>query len=116
MIAGAVILLMNTSMIIPHHMKMYKKTVEAYRHGEYLTVEGYVESFDPQQIHVNGDTESFVINGVKFKYSAATVQFGYHNAWPHNKIIAGDGQHLRIGYIYYDNFYGNIIVYIEELP
>lgn len=81
---------------------MYRKTVGAYKQGDYQIVEGYVENFD--------------INGVSFSYSDYSVGPGYNNTKSHGGVITGDGQHLKIGYIYYDEIHGNIIVYIEELP
>ena len=59
--------------------------------------------------------ESFDINGVSFSYSDFSVQPGYHNAKSHGGVITGNGQHLKIGYVYYNSAEGNVIVYIEKL-
>ena len=93
---------------------MYFKTVGAYQRGQYEVVEGYVENFDPMPYggHTN---ESFEINDVYFEYSDYNVTSGYRNTKSHSGVITGDGQHLKIGYVYYNSTYGNIIVYIEEL-
>jgi hypothetical protein len=77
-------------------------------------VEGYVENFDPMPYEGHGD-ESFEINGVTFSYSDYSIQPGYTNSKSHGGVIAGDGQHLKVGYVYYNETYGNIIVYIEQL-
>ena len=55
------------------------------------------------------------INGVKFFYSDYSTQPGYNNAKSHGGVITGDGQHLKIHYVYLNETYGNIIVYIEEI-
>ena len=93
---------------------MYFKTVGAYQRGQYEVVEGYVENFDPMPY--GGHTrESFEINDVYFEYSDYNVTSGYRNTKSHGGVITGDGQYLKIGYVYYNSTYGNIIVYIEEL-
>ena len=96
-------------------VNMYSRTVAAYKKGEYMVVEGYVENFVPMPYEGKAD-ESFEINGVKFFYSDYEVQYGYNTSKSHGGVITGDGQHLKIGYVYYNKGYGNIIVYIEELP
>ena len=94
-------------------LSMHVKTVGAYKRGKYETVEGTVESFYTH----NGETyseESFEINGVEFSYSENIVQSGYHTPKSAGGVIEGDGQHLKIKYVY-DESYGNIILYIEEI-
>ena len=73
-----------------------------------------IENFDPMPYggHTN---ESFEINDVYFEYSDYNVTSGYRNTKSHGGVITGDGQYLKIGYVYYNSTYGNIIVYIEEL-
>lgn len=94
---------------------MYKKTVGAYRRGAYETVEGYVENFHPMP-YAGHDRESFEIDGVKFFYSDYNIITGYHNTRSHGGVITGEGQHLKIGYVYFNRSYGNVIVYIGQLP
>ena len=93
---------------------MHNKIIGAYERGEYQTVEGYVENFDPMPYGGKMD-ESFEINGVKFAYSDYNTQPGYNNAKSHGGVITGDGQHLKIHYVYLNETHGNIIVYIEEI-
>ncbi|MBR6745396.1 MAG: hypothetical protein IKM00_09315 [Clostridia bacterium] len=94
---------------------MYSKTAGAYRRGEYETVEGCVENFDPMPYH-GKKKESFEIGGVKFFYSDYNDHPGYHRSRSHGGVIKGNGQRLKIGYVYVNETYGNIIVYIEHLP
>ncbi len=97
---------------------MHDRVIGAYQRGEYQTVEGYVENF-VHEIPIQGERgrdESFEINGVKFFYSTAAIQPGYHQAQANGGVITGNGQHLKIGYVYLDEAYGNVIVYIEEIP
>lgn len=92
-------------------VNMYTKTVGAYKDGKYQIVEGYVEKYEPSSR--NGRAQvAFEINGVRFSYSDNDIIQGYHDA---NGIITGNAQHLKIGYVYFNEEYGNIIVYIEEL-
>lgn len=96
-------------------LDMYNKIVGEYKKGNYKIVEGYVENFemipDGEQ-----EYEHFTIDNVPFSYSDFTVQQGYNKTKDHGGVITGNGQHLKIGYVYYDTTYGNVIVYIEELP
>jgi len=96
-------------------INMYNKTVGAYRKGDYKIAEGYVENFVPMPYAGRAD-ESFEINGVKFSYCDYEMRPGYNNAKSHGGVITGNGQHLKIGYVYDDRTYGNVIVYIEQLP
>lgn len=93
---------------------MHNKIIGAYERGEYQTVEGYVENFDPMP-YTGKTNESFEINGVKFAYSDYSMQPGYNNAKSHGGVITGNGQHLKIHYVYLNDTHGNIIVYIEEI-
>jgi len=96
-------------------VNMHKKTVVAYEEGNYQIVEGYVENFAPMPAAGRAD-ESFEINGVEFSYCDYEMRPGYNNAKSLGGVITGNGQHLKIGYVYYDRTYGNVIVYIEQLP
>lgn len=101
-------------LVVSSQMDMYENINARYREGQYETVEGYVENFVPmpREGHAN---ESFEIDGVYFEYSDGHITQGYHNAKSHGGVITGDGQHLRIRYIYYEAKDRNIIVYIEEI-
>ena len=100
---------------IEFRVDLYKKTVVAYQNGEYQIVEGYVENFEPMG-KGGPSPERFEINGIKFFYSKYKMVPGYYKGDTQGDFIIGDGQHLKIGYIYYGYDYGNIIVYIEALP
>lgn len=100
--------------VFSFHFDMYRAAINAYRSGQYEIVEGYVENFDPLSEEEKG-SESFEINGVRFFYSDTKIITGYHNTKKNGGVITGNGQYLKIGYIYYNDSYGNIIVYIEEL-
>ena len=106
-------LLLVCAAVIKFQFDMYSTVMDAYKTGQYQTVEGYVENFDPLESDERG-LESFEINGISFFYSDTNVITGYHNTQKNGGVIAGNGQYLKIGYIYYDDSYGNIIVYIEE--
>ncbi|MCC8097461.1 MAG: hypothetical protein LIO44_02650 [Eubacterium sp.] len=77
--------------------------------GQFETVSGRVEDFDPG---VKGGEESFEINGIKFGYSE-NEPCGYSIFSKDSGVITGNGQELKISYIY--AFSENIIVYIEDL-
>ena len=103
-----------SSVVLIAQFNMYNETVGAYNRGEYQTVEGYVENFVPMPYegHTN---ESFEINGIKFSYSDYNIHPGYNNTKSHGGVIKENGQHLKIGYVYLNDTYGNIIVYIEQI-
>jgi len=88
---------------------------DEYQKGKAKVVEGYVENFDPMP-YDGHKYESFSIDNLTFFYSDFAEQPGYHTAKSHGGVIKGNGQHLRITYVYYDEAYGNIIMRIEELP
>jgi hypothetical protein len=92
---------------------MYHTVMEKYRNGTYQVVEGYVEDFEPMP-YEGHKHESFRIKDVYFEYSDDNIQSGYHNTKSHGGVIRGNGQYLKVGYVYYNSAYGNIIVYIEE--
>lgn len=78
---------------------------ERFRKGEYDTVEGIVEEFDPMPKggHKN---ESFKVNGVKFEYSDFDISPGFHNAASHGGPIR-EGLFVRVSHI------GDTIVKLE---
>lgn len=113
--AGRCFLVVLVLITIVAQVRMHSKTIGAYKSGEFEIVEGYVENFDPMPYSGHAH-ESFEIDGVYFEYSDYNHNAGYHNAKSHGGVITGDGQYLKVGYIYYNSTYGNVIVYIEELP
>ena len=103
-----------SAVVLIAQFNMYNETVGAYNRGEYQIVEGYVEKFDPMPYEGHAE-ESFEINGVKFSYSDYNIHPGYNNTKSHGGVIKENGQHLKIGYVYLNDTYGNIIVYIEQI-
>lgn len=101
-------------LIIISQIDLYKETVVAYQNGDYQIVEGYVENFEPMSSD-GYPPEKFEINGVKFEYSNRRMIPGGYYRTKEDCLIA-NGQHLKVGYIYSGKGWGNIIVYIEELP
>ena len=114
LMGGFICLAIFSIVVLLGQIDMYNKIVRAYEQGNYQIVEGYVENFDPMP-YGGHKQESFDINGVSFSSSDSSVQPGYHNAKSHGGVITGNGQHLKIGYVYYNSAMGNIIVYIEKL-
>lgn len=91
---------------------MHDRVVGAYESGSYEIVEGYVENYAfPASSRTS---EAFEIGGVYFEYSDCKTITGYHKTRSKGGVITGDGQYLRVGYVYFNEIYGNIIVYIEE--
>lgn len=113
-IGGLVCCAIFSIIVLLFQIDMYNKIVRAYKQGNYQIVEGYVENFDPMPYGGHKE-ESFHINGISFSYSDFSVQPGYNNAKSHGGVITGNGQHLKIGYVYYNSTKGNVIVYIEKL-
>ena len=96
------VILVITLLTGKHQIDMYNTVTDAYKSGEYQIVEGYVENFDPMPPEGHKE-ESFDINGVQFSYSDYTIMTGYHNVKSKGGVITGNGQYLRIGYVYYDS-------------
>jgi hypothetical protein len=91
----------------------YNSVISAYKHGNYKITEGYVEDFVPMP-YTGHSEETFGINGVKFAYSDYDLSsLGYNKTKSHGGVITGNGQHLKVGYVHYNN--SNVIVYIEQL-
>lgn len=112
-IAAGIFTLFFGAIVLDFQYDMYKQVTGAYRSGDYEIVEGYVDHFTP--LPPGGHSmESFDINGVYFQYSDNNIITGYNTARCNGGVITGDGQYLKIGYIHYNDSYGNIIVYIEE--
>ena len=114
-LCGVAFVTFLSAVVLIAQLNMYNKTVGAYSRGEYQIVEGYVENFDPMPYEGHAN-ETFEINGVKFSYSDYNIHPGYNNTKSHGGVIKENGQHLKIGYVYLNKAYGNIIVYIEHLP
>ena len=85
------------------------EVMDSYERGEYEIVEGCVENYT-----YGRDGERFEINSVEFYYNDYRIQPGYNNTRSHGGVVKGNGQYLKIGYVFVEG-YGNIIVYIEEI-
>ena len=86
-------------------------------HGNYKSVEGYVENFTPAssggEDQEDMEEESFDINGVHFSYGDKFIKkFGYHLPSTQGGYIKRDGQYLKLGYITTEK--GYVIVKIQE--
>ena len=114
-LVGIAFVIIWSAVVFIAQFSMYNKTVVAYHRGNYQTVEGYVENFSPMP-YEGHSRESFEINGVKFSYSDYNIHPGYNTTKYHGGVIKKNGQHLKIGYVYLNETYGNIIVYIEHIP
>lgn len=110
---GLVLSLIVCSIFVVTQMDMYQNIVVAYQEGQYMTVEGYVEDFVPMPAEGHAH-ETFQINGIPFDYSDNSALQGYNNTKVHGGVISGNGQHLKIRYIYYEPWDCNVIVCIEE--
>lgn len=87
--------------------------IKPYFEGEYLTVVGEVENFEPLHFQGNG-TESFEIDGIKFNYSKSSVEYvGYNTESSAGGYIKENGQNVRIGYMYDAVYDRNIILKLE---
>lgn len=94
-------------------LTMHRAVVGAWQRGEYAIVEGSVENFVPRPAEGHAN-ESFDIGDVHFEYSDDRFSAGYHTLKVNGGVIRGNGQKLRIGYVWYES-YGNVIVSIEEM-
>ncbi|MBD1575662.1 hypothetical protein HC723_04240 [Vibrio sp. S11_S32] len=76
-----------------------------YAEGNYEIVEGIVENFEPMP-YEGHQSESFTVNGIKFKYSDFRVTSGFNNTKSHGGPIR-ENLPVRISYI------GNTIIKLE---
>jgi len=110
---GLVMSLVACSIVFISQIDMYQNIIVAYEEGRYVTVEGYVEDFTPMPAEGHAH-ETFQINGILFDYSDNTALQGYNKPKAHGGVISGNGQYLKVRYIYYAPWDCNVIVYIAE--
>ncbi len=80
-----------------------------YKTGHYTEIEGIVEDYS----YVDEEKKIiFTVDGVEFR--CPNNPWGYYPKNESQNVIKGNGQHLRIRYIFYD-VDGNVILYIEQL-
>lgn len=80
----------------------YRDIKKIYNSGETLIVEGEVSDFIPMKLEGHS-SESFTVNGIEFTYSRSVPANGYHLAKVDGGYIHGNGQKVRIHYIYCNN-------------
>lgn len=113
---SALILLVSSGVAtleVATQVDMYQNIIVAYQEGNYETVEGPVENFVPMPAEGHA-TEHFTIRGIPFEYTDYSALQGYNNTNVMGGVITGNGQWLKIGYVYYEPWGCNVIVYIEE--
>ena len=93
---------------------MYRAVIVPYANGQYEIVEGYVQNFIPMPPE-GKSREMFDIGNVHFEYSDNLIVLGYNKTKPNGGVIRGNGQYLKVGYVYFNESYGNIIVYNREV-
>jgi hypothetical protein len=102
-----------------HFCYGYVTIIEAYKNGNYQTVEGKIENFQPAsqggETTEDEEQESFNIRTVHFAYDKESFihKFGYHKTSANGGYINENGQEFQIGYI--PTKAGNVIVKIEEI-
>jgi hypothetical protein len=75
----------------------YSECRKARLSGNYKVLEGIVEQFDPMPAHGLKD-ESFVVKGVRFKYSDFELSAGFNNTASHGGPLR-EGLKIRIFYL-----------------
>ena len=87
---------------------------ERYENGDYLTVEGYVQSLTTVRFPDKGG-DRFEIDGVEFAYSQGDASLhGYRREAQHGGVVPREGQYLVIRYIPDPYTEINHILYIAE--
>lgn len=87
--------------------------LDLYFNGNYQTVEGTIEEFEPLPLNGNG-TESFTVNGINFRYSKSALSYvGYKTTAAEGGYITENGQKIRIRYIYDYTYDNNIILKLD---
>ncbi len=100
--------------VLQGQLEMYRKVIIPYANGQYEIVEGYVHDFIPMPPEGHS-REMFDIDNVHFEYSDYLISVGCNRTKNNGGIIRRNGQYLKVGYVYFNESYGNIIVYIEEI-
>ena len=114
LLLGIIFVALCAIFILQHFLKMYRTVIVPYANGQYEIVEGYVQNFIPMPPE-GKSREMFDIGNVHFEYSDNLIVLGYNKTKPNGGVIRGNGQYLKVGYVYFNENYGNIIVYIEEI-
>lgn len=87
--------------------------LDSYLNGDYQTVEGEIEEFEPLAPNGNG-TESFTVDETKFRYSKSALSYvGYKTTAADGGYITENGQKVRIRYIYDETYNNNIILKLD---
>ena len=102
--------LLFSLLVIPGQISQYYERNELYESGNFKTVEGTIENFDPMP-HSGHAMESFTVGGQYFRYSDFVVHHGFNNTASHGGPITNNGQKVRLGYITSGD--DNIILKIE---
>ena len=94
----------------------YVQVIQAYKQGNYKSVEGYVENFIPAssggEDQEDMEEESFDIKGVHFPMVINLLRSLVTQTIDTGGYIKKDGQYLKIGYISTEK--GYVIVKIQE--
>lgn len=95
---------------IPRQISQYSEWNQRYETGNFKTVEGTINDFNPMP-KGGRSRESFVVDGQYFEYSDYEVHHGFNNTASHGGPIRYNGQRVRLGYVTIDE--RNIILKIE---
>ncbi|MBE5870888.1 MAG: hypothetical protein E7294_06485 [Lachnospiraceae bacterium] len=95
-------------LLIWGYISEYFRVYCNYKNNNCMTVDGVVSEYD------HSDFESFVVDGIEFKYYDKELFLGYHKTEYNGGFICGNGQHVRIKYISFGD--RNVIVelWVEE--
>ena len=98
----------------------YEMIVGTYKNGDFSVVEGIVDNYkencDADQAH--NDDEFFEVENVEFSYREPD-RWGYHTIRKNGGVITGNGQHLKLSYVYVEGSSAyeegrNVILRIDE--
>lgn len=92
----------------PYHIYNYYTTMKIYQNKEFKVVEGVVQNYK----EIDYKTESFEVDGVKFKYEAFFIFFGYKKTKFYGGLIDND-KYVKIAYINKNDM--NIILKLEMI-
>jgi hypothetical protein len=107
-----VIVLITILIKLPSKIIERKMILSAIESGEIKTIEGRICDLKTTS-DLQGDFESFNIDGVDFKYSANDDSYGYHRTSNQDGLIKQNDQLIRISYCNSDG--GKIILKIEAI-
>lgn len=96
-----ILFLLFSVVIVYTDNESYKKIIIPYKNGDFSMVEGFVHNYmeNCDEIDFRPDDEYFEVENIGFSYRDPD-KWGYHLIRKKGGVITGNGQYIRICYVY----------------